>query len=222
MADDLARLLAEIRACRVCVEQPRGAPLPHAPRPVLRAAASARIAICGQAPGTRVHASGVPFLDPSVDRLRGWMGVSPEEFYDETRVAIVPMGFCFPGLDSAGSDRPPRRECAPLWRERVLAALPRLELVLLVGSYAQHWHVPATRRSSMTDTVRGWRQIADVPDAPRLIPLPHPSWRNNAWIKRNPWFEEELLPVLRADVRRLLDLRPLERKKAPRDRRGAP
>ena len=133
MADDLARLLAEIRACRVCVEQPTGAPLPHAPRPVLRAAGSARIAICGQAPGTRVHASGVPFLDPSGDRLRGWMGVSPEEFYDEERVAIVPMGFCFPGLDGSGSDLPPRRECAPLWRERVLAALPDIQLLLPAG-----------------------------------------------------------------------------------------
>lgn len=222
MTDDLARLLAEIRACRVCAEQPTGAPLPHVPRPVLRAAASARIAICGQAPGTRVHASGMPFLDPSGDRLRGWMAVSPEEFYDEKRVAIVPMGFCFPGLDAAGSDLPPRRECAPLWRERVVAALPAIELMLLVGAHAQRWHLPSPRASSMTDTVRGWRQIADVQVGPRLIPLPHPSWRNNAWIKRNPWFEEELLPVLRADVRRLLDQRPLERKKAPRGRRGAP
>jgi uracil-DNA glycosylase len=201
MADALDRLLAEIRACRVCADAPAGAPLPHAPRPVLRAAATARIAICGQAPGTRVHASGVPFLDPSGDRLRQWTGLTMEEFYDEARVAIVPMGFCFPGLDAHGSDLPPRRECAPLWRARVLAALPNVELMLLVGSYAQRWHVPEARRQSMTEVVAGWRTLIERPGLPRLVPLPHPSWRNNAWVKRNPWFEEGLLPVLRAEVR---------------------
>lgn len=207
MADDLARLLAEIRACRVCADRPRGAPLPHTPRPVVRAAATARIAICGQAPGTRVHASGVPFLDPSGDRLRAWTAMTHDEFYDEARVAIVPMGFCFPGLDAHGSDLPPRRECAPLWRARLLAALPRVELILLVGSYAQRWHLPEARSQSMTEVVRGWRVLIERSDRPRLVPLPHPSWRNNAWVKRNPWFEAELLPVLRAEVRETLAYR---------------
>ena len=141
MADRLEALLGEIRACRVCVEQPRGKALPHEPRPVVRARRVRGIAICGQAPGTRVHASGIPFLDPSGDRLRAWMGVTPEAFYDEDRVAIVPMGFCFPGLDAHGSDLPPRRECAPLWRPRLLAELPRVRLVLAVGGYAQRWHI---------------------------------------------------------------------------------
>ncbi len=201
MAKGLARLLAEIRACRRCVEAPIGAPLGHQPRPVIRAALTARVAICGQAPGTRVHDSGVPFLDPSGDRLRAWMGVTSDEFYNERLVAIVPMGFCFPGLDAHGSDLPPRRECAPLWRARVLEALPRVELMLLVGNYAQRWHLPETRRASMTEVVHGWLALAERPGEPRLLPLPHPSWRNNAWIKRNPWFETELLPVLRVQVR---------------------
>ena len=130
MGDSLTALLTQIRACRFCVETPRGAPLPHAPRPVIRAQTTARIAICGQAPGTRVHASGIPFTDPSGDRLRDWMGVTPEEFYDETRTAIVPMGFCFPGLDAKGGDRPPRKECAPRWRDDVFQHLPNIEIML--------------------------------------------------------------------------------------------
>lgn len=204
MDDDLVRLLAEIRSCRICRDQPIGAALPHAPRPIVRAAVSARMAICGQAPGTRVHASGVPFLDPSGDRLRAWTVMSMDEFYDETRVAIVPMGFCFPGLDTHGSDLPPRRECAPLWRARVLAALPNVQLILLVGTYAQRWHLPEVRRQSMTEVVAGWRTRLERPGLPRFVPLPHPSWRNNAWVKRNPWFETELLPELRAQVRAAL------------------
>ena len=166
MAKGLAGLLAEIRACRRCVEAPIGAPLGHQPRPVIRAAVTARVAICGQAPGTRVHDSGVPFLDPSGDRLRAWMGVTSDEFYDERLVAIVPMGFCFPGLDAHGSDLPPRRECAPLWRARVLEALPRVELMLLVGSYAQRWHLPEARRASMTEVVHGWRHSPSGPESP--------------------------------------------------------
>jgi uracil-DNA glycosylase len=200
----LDRLMARIRGCRVCVEQPAGTPLPHEPRPVLRGRASARILISGQAPGTRVHASGLPFTDPSGERLRAWMGVTPEEFYDEARVAIVPMGFCFPGLDRKGSDLPPRPECAPLWRARVLAALNKVELVLLVGGYAQGWHLPREKRRGMTETVMRWREMEPGENGARLVPLPHPSWRNNAWIKRHPWFERELLPDLRAHVRRLL------------------
>jgi uracil-DNA glycosylase len=205
MAEALDGLLAEIRACRRCVEAPIGAPLPHEPRPVLRATVTARIAVCSQAPGTRVHASGVPFLDASGDRLRAWMGVERNEFYDSRRVAIVPMGFCFPGLDAHGSDLPPRRECAPLWRDRVLAALPDLELVLLVGTYAQRWHLAEARRDSMTAVVRSWRTWAQRNDLPRYLPLPHPSWRNNAWVKNNPWFQRQLLPALRLMVRKLLD-----------------
>lgn len=206
-AETLDDLMREIRACRGCVESPVGRPLPHAPRPVLRAAASARLAICGQAPGTRVHASGTPFLDPSGNRLRAWMGVTTDEFYDEARVAIVPMGFCFPGLDKHGSDLPPRRECAPLWRERVMAALPKLELVLLVGSYAQRWHLPEMRRCNMTEIVRQWAgpRFSCATGRPRMMPLPHPSWRNTAWLARNEWFEAELVPQLRASVRGVLD-----------------
>ncbi len=201
----LEHLLAAIAACRVCRDAPaNGRPLPHEPRPVLRVGeGKARIAVTGQAPGTRVHATGKPFTDPSGVRLRSWMGVTEDEFYDTGRVAIVPMGFCFPGLDAKGGDLPPRAECAPLWRARVLAALPRVELLLLVGQYGQKWHL-GREAASLTATVAGWRAILGRPETPRLIPLPHPSWRNNAWIKNNPWFESELLPALKAEVRRLL------------------
>ena len=204
MSDELPVLLAAIRACRRCIEAPIGKPLPHAPRPVIRATTTARLLICGQAPGTRVHAAGVPFLDPSGDRLRDWMGVTPEEFYDEARVAIVPMGFCFPGLDAHGSDLPPRKECAPLWRDQVLAAMPRIELALLVGQYALRWHLGAKAVRSVTGTVAGWREVLAGSGAPAALPLPHPSWRNNAWIGRHPWFETELLPELRKRVRHAL------------------
>lgn len=204
MVAGLDRLLAEIRACRRCVASPDGPPLPHEPRPVLIASQAARLAIAGQAPGTRVHDSGVPFSDPSGNRLRAWMGVTREEFYDASRIAIVPMGFCFPGLDAKGGDLPPRRECATLWRARVLAELPRLELVLLVGQYAQAWHLGHERGASLTETVRAWRAHRDKPRQPRLIPLPHPSWRNTGWLKRNPWFAEELLPELRESIREVL------------------
>lgn len=205
MSRALNRLLSEISACRVCRDAPLGTPLAHEPRPVLRVSESARIVVCGQAPGTRVHASGVPFTDPSGVRLRAWMGVSEAEFYDVRRVAVVPMGFCFPGQDAKGADLPPRRECAPLWRARILAALPAVELILLVGQYAQRWHLSEAKRRGLTDTVADWQAILSAPHNPRLLPLPHPSWRNNAWVKKNPWFEAELLPVLRAEVRRLLD-----------------
>jgi uracil-DNA glycosylase len=195
----LDRLAAHIRSCRICVESPLKTPLPHEPHPVLRVSRTARICIVGQAPGTRVHASGTPFTDPSGDRLRDWMGVTPDEFYDVSRLAIVPMGFCFPGLDAKGGDLPPRRECAEAWREQLFKLLPQIELTLLVGQYAQAWHLGAARKESLTATVAAWRDYG-----PRFIPLPHPSWRNNAWIKKNPWFEAELLPVLRREVRRLM------------------
>lgn len=201
----LDRLVKEIRSCRICRDAPQRAALAHEPRPVLQVHVNARLAISGQAPGTRVHASGRPFTDPSGDRLRAWLGIGPDIFYDETRLAIVPMGFCFPGLDEKGGDLPPRPECAPLWRERVLAELGNVELLLLVGQYAQRWHLAdkASRRATLTETVRDWERILAQSARPRLLPLPHPSWRNNAWLRANPWFETELLPALRAEVARL-------------------
>jgi uracil-DNA glycosylase len=204
----LDALVAEIRTCRLCRDRPDGPALPHEPRPVLRVSTTARIGVFGQAPGTRVHASGKPFTDPSGVRLRSWMSVTDDEFYDAARIAIVPMGFCFPGLDANGGDLPPRRECAPLWRQRLMATLPALELVLLVGQYAQRWHLGAQARSGLTDTVRRWGEIVDRPGRPILVPLPHPSWRNNGWIKRNPWFDEQLVPWLQVAVRKCLLPRP--------------
>ena len=203
-AAQLARLVREIGACRICRDAPQGQPLPHEPRPVLRPSATARLAICSQAPGVRVHASGVPFTDPSGDRLRAWLELTPDEFYDQRRIAIVPMGFCFPGHDAAGGDLPPRRECAAHWHHRLFAAMPQLELVLLVGSYAQRWHLGDAPRAGMTETVRTWRERLTAPDTPRRVGLPHPSWRNNVWLDANPWFEREMLPALRREVRLLI------------------
>ncbi|WP_029920247.1 uracil-DNA glycosylase family protein [Nevskia soli] len=185
-------LLAEVRACRICAEQ-----LPVEPRPVLQALPSARILIAAQAPGRKVHASGVPFDDASGERLRAWTGLSPEVFYDPARVALVPMGFCYPGT-GPGGDFPPRPECAPKWRARLLAQLGSIELTLVIGSYAQAWHL-AGRHPSLTGAVAAWRGYL-----PALVPLPHPSPRNNLWLKRNPWFETDLLPVLRARVAQAL------------------
>ena len=199
MADALTGLLAEIRACRVCIDAPKGAPLGHQPRPVLQAASTARLAIFGQAPGLRVHESGRPFADASGDRLRDWLGIGEDIFYDAARVAIVPMGFCFPGYDAKGGDRPPRKECAPLWRARLIARLPKIRTAILVGAYAQVWHL-GERASSLTGTVARWRDFA-----PDFFPTPHPSWRNNGWLRKNPWFERELLPELRRAVRESLD-----------------
>ena len=198
-ASDLDTLRARMAACRICRDNPLGAPLPHEPRPVFQLSATARLLIAGQAPGTRVHASGRPFTDPSGDRLRQWMGIGPEIFYDPALVAIVPMGFCFPGQDARGADLPPRRECAPAWRQAVMDAMPQLELVLAIGQYAQRWHLGARMKRNLTETVRSWREYHEKL-VPRVIPLPHPSWRNNAWLKRNPWFAEEVLPVLRREV----------------------
>jgi len=193
----LDSLVEDVRSCRICVDQPRGRALPHQPRPVVRGAATARILIAGQAPGTRVHASGKPFTDPSGDRLRDWMGIGEADFYDETRVAILPMGFCFPGLDAKGGDLPPRRECAPAWRAALLAQMPAVDLVLAVGLYAQQFHLGKRVRASLTDTVADWREILAETDNPKVLPLPHPSWRNSGWLKQHPWFGSELIPVLR-------------------------
>lgn len=185
-------LLAEVRACRICAEQ-----LPVEPRPVLQALPSARILIAAQAPGRKVHASGVPFDDASGERLRAWTGLSPEVFYDPGRVALVPMGFCYPGT-GPGGDFPPRPECAPAWRTKILAQLGNIELTLVIGNYAQAWHL-AGQHKSLTEAVAAWRGYL-----PALVPLPHPSPRNNLWLKRNPWFETDLLPVLRARVAQAL------------------
>ncbi len=201
----LSPLLGDIRACRRCVEAPVGPPLPHAPRPVLRASATARILVASQAPGTKVHLTGITFNDASGDRLRDWMGVTREDFYDESRVAIIPMGFCFPGQDAAGGDLPPRRECAATWHDRLFATLPPFDLVLAIGRPAQAYHLkrlgrPEQIAPTLTETVARWRQVRASAPRPKVYALPHPSWRNTGWIKRNPWFEAELLPELRADI----------------------
>lgn len=199
----LAALAARMRACRICVERPQGRPLPHEPNPIFRVSKTARLCIASQAAGTRAHATAVPFNDPSGIRLRSWLGLTPEEFYDVAKVAIVPMGFCFPGQDAKGGDLPPRRECAPAWRARVFAAMPQVELVLAIGQYALDWHLGARRGASLTETVGKWRALLADPARPRVIPMPHPSWRNNGWLKKNPWFEAELLPAVRKEVGRL-------------------
>ncbi|MET1415232.1 uracil-DNA glycosylase family protein [Roseibium sp. HPY-6] len=196
-----------IRACRKCVENPDGKPLQHEPRPVLQISPTARLCISGQAPGTRVHQSGKPFTDPSGDRLRNWMDIDEKAFYDPARLAIIPMGFCFPGLDSKGGDLPPRKECRSLWHDDLFAQMGQLELILVIGQYAQAYHLGPTRKKSLTETVATWKtyfEAAPEPGKPNVIPLPHPSWRNNAWLKKNPWFESELLPVLRKEVARLI------------------
>jgi uracil-DNA glycosylase len=185
----LSRLVADIRACRICADILE-------PNPVVRVSHTARILIAGQAPGMRVHRTGLPFNDPSGDRLRDWMGIERDTFYDTKRIAIAGMAFCFPGYDENGADIPPPKICAQHWRARLMAALPPMPLILLVGSYAQAWHLGEAAKSNMTETVRAWRAFA-----PRHIPLPHPSWRNNGWLKKNPWFERELLPTLRKRVR---------------------
>jgi len=204
---DFDALLAAIRACRLCAEAPEGPPLPHAPRPVLQVSATARLLVAGQAPGVRVHETGVPFNDPSGDRLRGWMGIDRDAFYDASRIAVVPMGFCFPGQDAAGGDLPPRRECRRRWHDELFAVTPPFETVLAVGRYAQDYHLarigrPQPKSARLGDIVAQWRAFADA--RPKIFPLPHPSWRNTAWLKRHPWFETELLPELRAEVGRLL------------------
>ncbi len=188
----LAALLTEVRACTICAEH-----LDAGPRPVVQIASKARILIAGQAPGSAVHKSGVPFEDPSGDRLRDWMGVTPETFYDPDSIAILPMGFCFPGTGASG-DLPPRPECAPAWRQPLLDELPNLALTLIIGQYAMSWHLPE-KKPTVTKTVARWREFA-----PQILPLPHPSPRNNRWLAKNPWFGEELLPELKRQVKRAL------------------
>ena len=191
-ARQLAALVADIRACRICADILE-------PNPVVRVSHTARLLIVGQAPGMRVHKTGLPFNDPSGDRLRDWMGLDRETFYDTRRISIAAVAFCFPGYDDAGADKPPPRICAQHWRSRLMEALPPMKLTLVVGSYAQAWHLGEGAKSTMTETVRAWREFA-----PRHIPLPHPSWRNNGWLKKNPWFDAELVPYLRKRVRSAL------------------
>lgn len=191
----LERLLAEIRACRICAPH-----LPHAPRPVLRAEPSAKVLIVGQAPGTRVHETGVPWNDPSGDRLRTWLGLARDQFYDSSLIAIMPMGFCYPGTNKNGGDAPPRPECAPQWHRKILQQLPNLEVTLLIGSYAQAYYLGKRRQKTMTKTVQDWRSYL-----PEYAVTPHPSWRNTAWLKKNPWFEDEAVPELRRRVHCLLE-----------------
>jgi uracil-DNA glycosylase len=191
-AETLDAIAAEARACTVC-----SAVLPLGPRPVFRVSATARLLIIGQAPGTKVHATGIPWNDPSGERLRGWLMMDREQFYDVSRIAIVPMGLCYPGRLANGGDAPPRRECAPLWQSRLLGAMPEIRLTLLVGGYAL---IHALGRGPMTERVRAFKD-----HLPRFFPLPHPSWRTTAWERKNPWFQAEALPVLRRVVQTALN-----------------
>ncbi len=184
----LPQLLTQVRQCTLCAEH-----LPLGLRPVVQAHAAARILIVGQAPGRKVHATGVPFNDASGERLRDWLGMDRDTFYDAKRVALLPMGFCYPGTGKSG-DLPPRPECAPAWRKSLLAHLKNIELTLVIGQYAQDWHLPG-EHASLTELVMNWRA-----HWPHTVPLPHPSPRNNLWIRRNPWFAEELLPEIRIRV----------------------
>lgn len=189
----LDALLADIRSCQHCAPH-----LPLGPRPVVQTATAARILLVGQAPGVRVHQTGLPFNDPSGDRLRRWLDMDRDTFYDPTRLAIVPMGFCYPGKQGSG-DAPPRPECAVLWRRQLLAQLSEIRLTLLIGQYAQAWHLGTRRKKTLTDTVKAWREYQ-----PDIFVLPHPSPRNIRWFVTNPWFEDEVVPVLRAAVHEAL------------------
>ena len=193
-SQELDVLLSRIRRCQICEDN-----LPLGPRPVLRAQKSARLLIVGQAPGTKVHASGTPWDDPSGDRLRHWLGIDKDKFYDQSKIAIVPVGFCYPGRLPKGGDRPPRPQCAPLWHPPLMWLLLNVELTILAGTYAQKQFLGKRRGKSLTETVQAWRIYG-----PDFIPLPHPSWRTVGWQKRNPWFDSEVLPDLRRRVRRLV------------------
>ena len=199
--EDLAALATQIRTCRKCRDAPSfGPPLPQEPRPILRVDRRATLLIASQAPGIRAHNSGLPFDDPSGERLRAWMGIDRTRFYDGSKILIGPMGFCFPGHTPDKGDLPPRRECAALWHDRLFTAMPQVRLILAIGRYAQAYHFrrlgrPLPAALKLEDLVRNWRDFADT--TPMIFALPHPSWRNSGWMKRNPWFEADVLPVLR-------------------------
>ncbi len=195
----LEDLTTRIRACTLCAGRFAATKTAHRPRPVVWAGRSARILVAGQAPGLRVHEAGKPFWDRSGDRLRDWMGIDANTFYDTSKFAVVPMAFCFPGYDAKGADLPPPRVCAETWRADLLGQLPCIRLTLLIGGYAQSWHMDQPGKRGVTETVRDWRDTL-----PGIIPLPHPSWRNTGWLKRNPWFEAELLPTLKDSVQKAL------------------
>jgi uracil-DNA glycosylase len=189
----LQSVLADIAACTACAGE-----IPE-PRPVVRVFPETRLLICGQAPGNRVHQSGMPFTDPSGDRLRKWMGVDYDQFYDDRRIGVAAMAFCFPGTNPKGGDYPPPKRCAELWRPRLLGELKNVELTLLVGSYAQAWALGDQIKPTLAETVANWRDYT-----PGFLPMPHPSWRNTGWLKRNPWFEDDVLPYLRRRVTDIL------------------
>ncbi len=195
----LDTLTKRIAACTLCADRFAATETAHQPRPVVYPSTTARVIIVGQAPGARVHASGIPFDDPSGDRLRDWLGVDRDTFYNREKLAIVPMAFCFPGYDAKGSDLPPPKICAETWRKELLATMPQIELTLVIGQYAQAWHMGRARKRTLTETVKAWQDYG-----PDLLPLPHPSWRNTAWLKKNPWFGTDVLPWLRARVSDLL------------------
>lgn len=192
-------LKSEIARCTLCTERFAVTKTAHRPHPVVWFDRPPRILVAGQAPGLRVHQSGIPFDDRSGDRLRDWMGIDRLQFYDTDKVAILPMAFCFPGYDASGSDLPPPKVCAATWHSRAMDELGDIELTLLIGGYAQNWHLDQKPRRTVTETVRSWRETA-----PRTFPLPHPSWRNTAWIRKNSWFETELLPELKTAVQKAL------------------
>ncbi len=196
MNTPLDHLMSEIAACTLCA-----AHLPLGPRPVVRGSVTSRILIIGQAPGTKVHETGIPWNDPSGDRLRDWLGVTPEDFYDDRLFAIMPMGFCYPGRNPKGGDNPPRPECAPAWHDQLRQHFKNVELTLLVGSYAQAKYLATSRYKTMTETVRNWRDYG-----PDIIPTPHPSWRTTGWLKKNPWFDAEIQPHLRMRTSALLSV----------------
>jgi uracil-DNA glycosylase len=190
----LEEAVAAVRACRICAKD-----LPLGPRPVLLVRATSRLLIVSQAPGTRVHETGLPFNDRSGDRLRDWLGIDRDTFYNHPNLSIMPVGLCYPGTDAKGGDRPPMKICAPTWQPRIRPLLKQVELTLLVGSYAQAYDLGRRRKASMTETIAAWRDY--LPD---FLPLPHPSWRNTVWLRRQPWFEREVVPELQRRVRALL------------------
>ncbi|MET3590263.1 uracil-DNA glycosylase [Bartonella silvatica] len=206
-SNQIIELEKKIASCRLCIQQPLYLPaLPHEPKPVVYLSETALIAIAGQAPGLRVHETSIPFNDRSGDRLRNWLNITKEEFYNRSLFSIVPMGFCFPGYDKNKSDLPPRRECCNIWHERVFQAMPQIKLVLAIGSYAQKWHIIGLKHKTVSETVKDWKHILSIhqPRGYNVMPLPHPSWRNSFWLQKNPWFNDELIVYLRNLIREFL------------------